>query len=76
MNETENSNILLFSSINLQDIIEILNYYITTWNESKNHYLINKDFYLEINEDLDAYKLLPRFKALSKLSQCLININI
>ena len=75
MNETENSNILLFSSINLQDIIEILNYYITTWNESKNNYIINKDFYLEINEELDSYKLLPRFKALSKLSQCLININ-
>ena len=73
MDETENSNILLFSSINISDINEIINYYIITWNESKTNYTTNKDFYLELNEELESYKLLPRFKALSKLFKCLIN---
>ena len=76
MNETENSNILLFSSINISDIIEILNYYSTSWNDPKNNYIKNKDFYLEINEELDSYNILPRFKALSKLFKCLINTDI
>ena len=47
MNEIENSNILLFSSINIYDIKEILNYYMMTWNEPKN-YITNKDFYLDL----------------------------
>ena len=76
MNETENSNILLFSSINISDIIEILNYYLTSWNDPKNNNIKNKDFYLEINEELDSYNILPRFKALSKLFKCLINTDI
>ena len=46
MDETENSNILLFRSINIPDINEILYYYILTWNESKSNYITNKDFYL------------------------------
>ena len=72
MNESENSNILLFSNINLEDINEIINYYLSNWNEPKNNYIINKDFYLELNEELESYKLLPRFKALSKLFKNLI----
>ena len=75
MNEEENSNSLLFSSINLPDINEILNYYLSIWNLSKNNFIINKDFYLEINEELDSYKIIPRFKALSKIFKCLINTN-
>ena len=74
MNEIENSNILLFSSINISDIKEILNYYLMTWNEPKN-YITNKDFYLDLNEELESYKMLIRFKALSKLFKCLINID-
>ena len=72
MNETENTNILLFSNINLEEINEIINFYLTTWKESKNNYIINKDFYLELNEELESYKLLQRFKALSKLFKNLI----
>ena len=75
MNEEENSNILLFSSINLSDINEILNYYLSIWNLPKSNFIINKDFYLELNEELDSYQILQRFKALSKLFKCLININ-
>ena len=76
MNETENSNILLFSSINISDIIEILDYYLTAWNDANNLFKKNKYFYLEINEELESYNLLPRFKALSKLFKCLINTEI
>ena len=76
MNESENSNILLLNSINISDINEIINYYLLTWKESNKNYITNKDFYLELNEELDSYKLLPRFKALSKLFKCLINTDI
>ena len=48
MEETKNSNILLFANINLPDIIEILNYYISTSKEFKPNQIINKDFYLNI----------------------------
>ena len=74
MNEIENSNILLFSSINISDICEIINYYMSIWNESKNN-VLNKDFYLDLNEELESYKILPRYKALSKLFNCLINVD-
>ena len=75
MNESENSNILLFSNINIQDTIEIIKYYSTSWKDSKSSYIITKHFYFEINEELESFELLQRFKALSKLFQCLINTN-
>ena len=75
MNESENSNILLFTNINIRDTIEIIKYYSTSWKDSKNSYIITKNFYFEINEELDSFELLQRFKALSKLFQCLINTN-
>ena len=55
MNEIENSNILLFSSINISDIKDILNYYLMTWNEPKN-YITNKDFYLDLNSLIIKFK--------------------
>ena len=70
--EKENSNILLLSSLNLFDIKELLDYYMNTWNDSIKKYTINKDFYLEINEELEGYKLLVRYKSLSKLFYSLI----
>ena len=75
MDEIKNSNILLFANINLPDIIEILNYYISTSKEFKPNQIINKDFYLEINEELESYNILQRYKALTKLFKVLINTN-
>ena len=77
MNEitNQNSNILLFANINISDIIEIINYYQSTWSDIKLNPTINKDFYLEINEELESYNILPRYKALIKLFKVLINAN-
>ena len=74
MENINNSNILLFANINIFDIIEILNYYISNYQLSQ-YNQINKDFYLEINEELESYNTLPRYKALIKLFQILINTN-
>ena len=74
MENINNSNILLFANINIFDIIEILNYYISNYQLSQ-YNEINKDFYLEINEELESYNTLPRYKALIKLFQILINTN-
>ena len=54
MNEIidSNSNILLFANINISDIIEIINYYISSYKDAKYNKIINKDFYLEINEEI------------------------
>ena len=75
MSESKNSNILLFANINISDIIEIINYYISSSKDFKLSQIINKDFYLEINEDLESYNLLPRYKALTKLFKVLYNTN-
>ena len=75
MAESKNSNILLFADINISDIIEIINYYISSSKDFKLNQIINKDFYLEINEELESYNLLPRYKALSKLFKVLYNTN-
>ena len=75
MAESKNSNILLFANINISDIIEIINYYISSSKDFKLSQIINKDFYLEINEDLESYNLLPRYKALTKLFKVLYNTN-
>ena len=75
MDETKNSNIFLFANMNLRDIIEILNYYISTSKEFKTNQIINKDFFLEINEELESYNILSRYKALTKLFKVLINTN-
>ena len=75
MAESKNSNILLFANINISDIIEIINYYISSSKDFKLNQIINKDFYLEINEDLESYNLLPRYKALTKLFKVLYNTN-
>ena len=75
MSESKNSNILLFANINISDIIEIINYYISSSKDFKLNQIINKDFYLEINEDLESYNLLPRYKALTKLFKVLYNTN-
>ena len=75
MAESKNSNILLFANINISDIIEIINYYISSSKDFKLNQLINKDFYLEINEELESYNLLPRYKALTKLFKVLYNTN-
>ena len=74
MENINNSNILLFANINIFDIIEILNYYISNYQLSQ-YNQINKDFYLEINEELESYNLSKRYKALIKLFQILINTN-
>ena len=74
MENINNSNILLFANINIFDVIEILNYYISNYQLSQ-YNQINKDFYLEINEELESYNTLPRYKALIKLFQILINTN-
>ena len=77
MLESKNSNILLFSNINLTDIIELINYYTSSTKSFKfNNQIINKDFYLEINEELESYNILPRYQALIKLFKALINSNI
>ena len=75
MTESKNSNILLFANINISDIIEIINYYISSSKDFKLNQIINKDFYLEINEELESYNLLPRYKALTKLFKVLYNTN-
>ena len=79
MKESENSNILLFSKINILDVIEIIKYYSTSWKASKIIYIIKKNiaknFYFELNEEFDSSKPLQIFKALSKLFQYLINTN-
>ena len=75
MSESKNSNILLFANINISDIIEIINYYISSSKDFKLNQIINKDFYLEINEELESYNLLPRYKALTKLFKVLYNTN-
>ena len=75
MAESKNSNILLFANINISDIIEIINYYISSSKDFKLNQIINKDFYLEINEELESYNLLPRYKALTKLFKVLYNTN-
>ena len=78
MNEinNSNSNILLFVNINISDIVEVVNYYISTSKEAKINYSnINKDFYLEINEELESYNIYPRYNALMKLFKVLINTN-
>ena len=74
MENINNSNILLFANINIFDVIEILNYYISNYQLSQYNQII-KDFYLEINEELESYNTLPRYKALIKLFQILINTN-
>ena len=77
MLESKNSNILLFANINLPDIIELINYYTSSTKSFKfNNQIINKDFYLEINEELESYNILPRYQALIKLFKALINSNI
>ena len=75
MAESKNSNILLFANINISDIIEIINFYISSSKDFKLNQIINKDFYLEINEELESYNLLPRYKALTKLFKVLYNTN-
>ena len=70
-----NSKILLFANINISDIIEIINYYISISKEIQINPIINKDFYLELNEELESYNLLPRYNALTKLFKVLINTN-
>ena len=75
MAESKNSNIILFANINISDIIEIINYYISSSKDFKLNQIINKDFYLEINEELESYNLLPRYKALTKLFKVLYNTN-
>ena len=77
MFDSKNSNILLFANINIPDIIELINYYTSTINSFKfNNQLINKDFYLDINEELELYNPLQRYQALTKLFKALINTNI
>ena len=77
MLESKNSNILLFANINIPDIIELINFYISSIDSFKfNNQLINKDFYLDINEELESYNILPRYQALTKLFKVLINTNI
>jgi len=77
MNDIKNPNskILLFANINISDIIEIINYYSSISKEKQINPIINKDFYLEINEELESYNLLPRYNALTKLFKVLINTN-
>ena len=77
MNDIKNPNskILLFVNINISDIIEIINYYISISKEIQINPIINKDFYLELNEELESYNLLPRYNALTKLFKVLINTN-
>jgi hypothetical protein len=77
MNKIKNSNlnILLFANINISEIIEIINYYISSSKDAKNNLIINKDFYLEINEELESYNLSKRYIALTKLFKILINTN-
>ena len=70
-----NSKILLFANINISDIIEIINYYTSISKEIQINPIINKDFYLELNEELESYNLLPRYNALTKLFKVLINTN-
>ena len=73
--KNSNLNILLFANINISEIIEIINYYISSSKDAKNNLIINKDFYLEINEELESYNLSKRYKALTKLFKILINTN-
>ena len=77
MNDIKNPNskILLFANINISDIIEIINYYTSISKEIQINPIINKDFYLELNEELESYNLLPRYNALTKLFKVLINTN-
>ena len=77
MNKIKNSNlnILLLANINISEIIEIINYYISSSKDAKNNLIINKDFYLEINEELESYNLSKRYIALTKLFKILINTN-
>ena len=70
-----NSNILLLANINISEIIEIINYYISSFKDAKYNSVINKDFYLETNEELESYNLHQRYKALTKLFKVLINTN-
>lgn len=61
-------NFLLFSaSLNLSDIIDICNYKINEWKINLKNLKFNKDFFLEIEEELDNYKLDIRYKSLIKL---------
>ena len=77
MFDSKNSNILLFANINIPDIIELINYYTSSINSFKfNNQQINKDFYLDINEELELYNPLQRYQALTKLFKALINTNI
>ena len=73
--KNSNLNILLFANINISEIIEIINYYISSSKDAKNNLIINKDFYLEINEELESYNLSKRYIALTKLFKILINTN-
>ena len=77
MNDIKNPNskILLFANLNISDFIEIINYYISISKEIQINPIINKDFYLELNEELESYNLLPRYNALTKLFKVLINTN-
>ena len=70
-----NSNILLLANINISETIEIINYYISSFKDAKYNSVINKDFYLETNEELESYNLHQRYKALTKLFKVLINTN-
>ena len=75
MDETKNLNLLLFSNLNIPDIFEILNYYMSSWKEPLLNNIVNKQFYLGINEEFDSYQILPRYKALSKLFFVLLDVS-
>ena len=61
-------NFLLFSaSLNLNDIIDVCNYKINEWKMNLDKVEYNRDFFLEIEEELDSYKIETRFQSLIKL---------
>ena len=70
-------NFLLFSaSLNLNDIIDICNYKINEWKLNLDKVEFNREFFLEIEEELDSYKIEIRFQSLIKLFLSFANFKL
>ena len=59
--------LLNISSINMNDTLSLVKFYLSEWGIEPLKLSPTKDFFLEIEEELDNYKICLRFQALSKL---------
>ena len=59
--------LLNISSLNLNDSITLLKYYMNEWKIDMPKTASSKDFFLEIEEELDSSVIEIRYQALSKL---------